>query len=257
MDIRAQVYGCYGVFRKEVMRVIRIWPQSLLPSPITMVLYFLIFGHVIGSRVGTMDGVSYIRFIMPGLVMMAIILNSYSNVVSSFFGSKFNRSIEELLVSPLGSSFIMLGFIGGGVFRGLLVGCIVLGVGILFTHSAIAHGFLMVLVMVLCSSLFALAGILNGIIAQKFDDTAIVTTFILTPLIYLGGVFYSTSLLSPFWQKLTLLDPILYTVELFRYCILGLNSHLVFGAVMMIVVLWFLLFFTCWTLLQRGFRIKS
>ncbi len=257
MNMKVQIYGCYGIIRKEIIRVLRIWPQSLLPSPITMVLYFLIFGHVIGSRIGTMEGVSYIHFIMPGLVMMAMILNSYSNVVSSFFGSKFNRSIEELLVSPLKNVVIIFGFMVGGMFRGLLVGSIVLLVGLCFTHATIAHGFLMFVVMVLCSSLFTLAGLLNGIIAQKFDDISIVPTFVLTPLIYLGGVFYSTSLLSPFWHKLTLFDPIYYTIELFRYSILGLNSHLVFGAVMMIVVLWFLLFFTCWTLLQRGFRIKS
>ncbi len=209
------------ILRKEIRRFIRIWPQTLLPSAITMSLYFVIFGSLIGSRIGDMGGFTYMEFVVPGLIMMAIVTNSYNNVVSSFFGSKFNHSVEELLVSPTPNYIILMGYVAGGVIRGLLVALIVTTVSMFFTRLQI-HSFAVVFLGVLLTSvLFALAGFINAVFANNFDDISIIPTFVLTPLIYLGGVFYSLELLPDFWAAVSKLNPLVYVVNAFRFGVLG------------------------------------
>jgi ABC-2 type transport system permease protein len=209
------------ILRKEIRRFLRIWPQTLLPSAITMSLYFVIFGALIGARIGEMGGFTYMEFVVPGLIMMAIVTNSYSNVASSFFGSKFGHSIEELLVSPTPNWVILMGYVCGGVTRGLLVAIIVTTVSLFFTRLSIHSIPVVVISVILTSVLFALAGFINGIFANNFDDISIVPTFILTPLIYLGGVFYSLDLLPDFWAGVSKLNPLVYVVNAFRYGVLG------------------------------------
>jgi ABC-2 type transport system permease protein len=211
----------YGMVRKEVVRFMRIWMQTLLPSVVTTILYFLVFGEVMGARIGSMAGFGYTVFITPGLVMLAIITNAYSNVVSSFYGARFVRSIEELLVSPVPNWMIVAGFTIGGVVRGVLTGLLVMFIGLLFAHFTVVHVFLSGVLIILCSVVFALAGLLNGIYAKKFDDLVIVPTFVLTPLIYLGGVFFSIQELSTAWRYLAYLNPIHYLIDSFRYALLG------------------------------------
>ncbi|MCQ3830457.1 ABC transporter permease [Microbulbifer elongatus] len=212
------------IFRREVRRFTRIWPQTLVPPVITMSLYFVIFGSLIGKRIGEMGGYSYMEFVVPGLIMMAVITNSYGNVVSSFYSAKFQRSVEELLVSPTPNWVIMTGYVLGGVARGLIVGLIVTLIALVFTSLEVQHIGITVLIVFLTSVLFALAGFINAIFANSFDDISIIPTFVLTPLTYLGGVFYSIELLSPFWQGLSKLNPILYMVNAFRYGVLGVSD---------------------------------
>ena len=209
------------VTRREVMRILRIWTQTLIPPAITMTLYFLIFGGLIGSRIGDMGGFSYMEFIVPGLVMMSVIQNSYGNISSSFFGAKFGRHIEELLVSPMPNWVILTGYVAGAVLRGLMVGTIVLGIAMLFTQVRVPHPLVMASSVLLGATIFSLAGFVNAALAKKFDDIAIVPTFILTPLTYLGGVFYSIKLLPGWAQAATYANPIFYMVNAFRYGLLG------------------------------------
>ena len=210
--------------RREIMRILRIWGQTLMPPAITMTLYFLIFGGLIGSRVGEMDGIRYMDFIVPGLVMMSVIQNSYGNISSSFFGAKFGRHIEELLVSPMPNWVILLGYVSGAVLRGLIVGAIVLCVAMLFTKVRIPHPLVMASSVLLGATIFSLAGFVNAVYAKKFDDIAIVPTFILTPLTYLGGVFYSVKLLPDWAEAATHANPIFYMVNAFRYGLLGVSD---------------------------------
>ena len=212
------------IVHREVHRILRIWGQTLVPPAITMTLYFVIFGNLIGSRIGEMHGMRYIDFIVPGLIMMSVIQNSYGNIVSSFFGSKFQRFIEELLVSPTPNWVILTGYILGAVARGLMVGAIVLVVAMCFTRIQLHHPLVTLATLLLTSVMFGFAGFINAIYAKKFDDIAIVPTFILTPLTYLGGVFYSVSLLPPFWEKVSQMNPILYMVNAFRYGLLGVSD---------------------------------
>ena len=214
----------YTIVRREVARIMRIWGQTLVPPAITMALYFLIFGGLIGSRVGEMDGIKYMDFIVPGLVMMSIIQNSYGNISSSFFGAKFGRHIEELLVSPMPSWVILGGYVAGAVLRGLMVGAIVLVIAMFFTHVRVPHPFVTLSTVILGATIFALAGFVNAVYAKKFDDIAIVPTFILTPLTYLGGVFYSVKLLPDWAEAATHLNPIFYMVNAFRYGLLGVSD---------------------------------
>lgn len=209
---------------KEIRRFMRIWVQTLLPPMITMALYFVIFGKLIGSRIGSMGGFDYIQFVVPGLIMMSVITNSYSNVVSSFFGSKFQHSIEELLVSPVPNWIILTGYITGGVARGLCTGLIVTLLSLFFTHLHLEHIGITLLVVLLTSTLFSLAGFINAVHAKSFDDISIIPTFVLTPLTYLGGVFYSIHLLPPLWQYVSQVNPILYMVNAFRFGILGISD---------------------------------
>jgi ABC-2 type transport system permease protein len=206
---------------REIRRFLRIWPQTLLPPAITMTLYFIIFGNLIGSKIGEMGGFSYIQYIAPGIIMMSVINNAYSNVASSFFSAKFQNHIEELIVAPVPNYLILAGYVAGGTARGLLVGLIVTLVSLFFTHLNIQHIFITISMVFLSAILFALGGFINAIYARSFDEISIIPTFILTPMTYLGGVFYSISLLPEFWQNISLLNPILYMVNAFRYGMLG------------------------------------
>ena len=212
------------IVAKELNRFLRIWLQTLLPPAITMSLYFVIFGSVIGNRIGEMSGINYMSYIAPGIIMMAIITNTYGNVVSSFFGAKFQRHIEEILVSPTPNIIILAGYVTGGVCRGILVGLIVTAITLFFTPLKIYSLPISISVVVLTAVLFSLLGFINGIFAKKFDDIAIVPTFVLTPLTYLGGVFYSIDLLPPFWKELSLINPVLYMVNAFRFGFLGVSD---------------------------------
>ena len=249
----------YTLLRKETVRVLRIWPQTLLPSAITITLYFLIFGRVVGSRVGTMDGIDYMQFITPGLIIMAVINNSYANVVGSFYGARFNKSIEELLVSPMTNHIIILGYVSGGIGRGSFVGVLVSIIALLFGGISFDshHVLLIILSFILCGALFALGGLLNGIFSQSFDDTTIFPTFILTPLIYLGGVFYSLNALPPFWQHIAQYNPLFYIVDFVRYAFLGCSSVNPMIAFITIIVLIAALYTLAWYLLSRGICLKS
>jgi ABC-2 type transport system permease protein len=224
MSAHPNLVALYTIARREVHRILRIWGQTLVPPAITMTLYFLIFGNLIGSRIGQMGGFTYMDFIVPGLVMMSVIQNSYGNISSSFFGAKFGRHVEELLVAPLPNWVILLGYVAGAVLRGLMVGIIVLGIAMLFTRVRMPHPGVTLATVLLGATIFSLAGFVNAVYARKFDDIAIVPTFILTPLTYLGGVFYSVSLLPPFWEKASHLNPILYMVNAFRYGLLGVSD---------------------------------
>lgn len=212
------------ILTREVRRFVRIWPQTLLPPAITITLYFIIFGTLIGPRIGAMSGFTYIEFVAPGLIMMSVITNSYGNVVSSFYGAKWGKSVEELLVSPVPNYIILTGFVMGGVARGLSVGLIVTLLSLFFTRLQVEHIFITCAVVFLTSVLFSLAGFINAVFAKSFDDISIVPTFVLTPLTYLGGVFYSTSLLPSLWETVSHLNPILYMVNAFRYGMLGISD---------------------------------
>ena len=245
------------IARREVMRILRIWTQTLIPPAITMTLYFLIFGGLIGSRVGKMGGMDYMQFIVPGLVMMSVIQNSYGNVSSSFFSSKFGRYVEELLVSPMPNWVILTGYVTGAVLRGVLVGAIVLCIAMLFTRVHIPHPLVTLSAVLLGATIFSLAGFINAVFAKKFDDVAIVPTFILTPLTYLGGVFYNVAQLPSPWKEISHLNPIFYMVNAFRYGLLGSSDvplwvsyalMLGFVAALTALALW---------LLRRGVGLRS
>jgi ABC-2 type transport system permease protein len=219
--LRVNLVGLATIIRKESRRVVRIWIQTIVPPAITMTLYFIIFGSLVGSRIGSMDGVPYMTFIAPGLIMMAVITNSFANVVSSFFSSKLMLHLEEMLVAPLAHTTIVLGFVVGGVVRGLLVAALVVVVALFFTDLDVAHPLITFTTIVLTAVVFSIAGLFNAIFAKTFDDISIIPTFVLTPLTYLGGVFFSIELLPPFWQNVAQLNPILYMVNAFRYGMLG------------------------------------
>lgn len=242
---------------KEVRRFLRIWPQTLVPPAITIGLYYVIFGSLIGSRIGPMGGFDYMKFVVPGLIMMSVITNSYANVVSSFFGAKFQHSIEELLVSPTPEWIILLGYTIGGVARGLCVGVIVTLLSLAFTRLDVSHPVLTVFVVALTSMLFSMAGLVNAVYANSFDDISIVPTFVLTPLTYLGGVFYSIDLLPPFWRALSQANPILHMVNAFRYGMLGVSDVDVMFALGMILLFIVVLWSYCLYLLKSGKRLRQ
>lgn len=223
------LYGLYwtafkSLLTKEINRFTRIWVQTLVPPAITMTLYFIIFGSLIGSRIGEMNGFSYMEYIVPGLIMMSVITNSYSNVASSFFSAKFQRNIEELLVAPVPNYVIIAGFVMGGVVRGLLVGTIVTFVSLFFVDLQVEHWAVIIATVFMTSVVFSLGGLINAVYAKTFDDISIIPTFVLTPLTYLGGVFYSISLLPEFWQGVSKINPIVYMVNAFRYGFLGVSD---------------------------------
>lgn len=257
MNAREQYIAFMTILRKEVRRYTRIWTQTLLPSAITMSLYFVIFGSLVGSRIGQMGGFTYMQFVVPGLIMMAIVTNSYSNVVSSFFGSKFNNSIEELLVSPTPNYIILWGYIIGGVTRGLAVAVIVTFVALFFTHLSIYSFPVVIGIVTLTSVLFALAGFINAVFANSFDDISIVPTFVLTPLIYLGGVFYSLDLLPDFWRGVSQLNPLVYVVNAFRYGVLGVSDVSIEFAFGMIAAFTVVAYCYCMHLLNSGTRLRQ
>ena len=243
--------------RKEITRFLRIWQQTFFPPIITTSLYFIIFGNLIGKRIGEMDGYAYIDFIVPGLILMSIITNSYANVASSFFGAKFQSFIEELMVSPTSPRVIMLGYVTGGVTRGLLIGLIVTLVSLMFTKISVHNGLVILSIALLTSVLFSLAGLLNGLFANSFDDVSIVPTFILTPLTYLGGIFYSINLLPELWQKLSLINPILYMINAFRYGFLGISD--INLTLSYVIIIGFIVVLASWAyyLLKNGYGIRT
>jgi ABC-2 type transport system permease protein len=257
MNPKEQFNAFATIFRKEVRRYLRIWTQTLLPSAITMSLYFVIFGSLIGSRIGDMGGFSYMQFVVPGLIMMAIVTNSYSNVVYSFFGSKFNHSVEELLVSPTPNYIILMGYVLGGVSRGLLVAMVVTLVSMFFTELQIHSFGVIVAIVLMTSMLFALAGFINAVYANSFDDISIVPTFVLTPLIYLGGVFYSMDLLPEFWANVSKLNPLVYVVNAFRYGVLGVSDVSLPVAFGMIALFTIIAFSYSMHLLNTGKRLRQ
>lgn len=253
-----ELYICFAtIFYKEVRRYLRIWSQTLLPPAITMTLYFVIFGNLIGPRIGQMNGFTYIEFIVPGLIMMSVITNSFANVASSFFSTKYQRSHEELVVSPAPNSIIILGYVLGSLSRAILTGIIVTLVALFFTQLTIHSLPIIILVVILTSIVFALGGLLNAILATKFDDISIIPTFVLTPLTYLGGVFYSISLLPPLWQNISLFNPILYMVNTFRYGFLGISDVSVTFSLVTLAALAIVLFLTVLYLMNRGIGLKS
>lgn len=241
---------------REVRRFTRIWAQTLLPPAVTMTLYFIIFGNLIGSRIGQMGGFDYMSFIVPGLIMMAVITSSYANVVSSFFSMKFQRSIEELLVSPVPNWVILAGYVAGGMARGLGIGLIVTLLSLAFTQLSIYNLPMMILTVFMTSALFSLGGFINAMLATKFDDISIVPTFVLTPLTYLGGVFYSIDLLPGFWQGVSMVNPILYMVNGFRYGILGVSDVNPYISLGMILIFITVLAFVALKMLSRGKGIR-
>jgi ABC-2 type transport system permease protein len=257
MTGQEQYVAFMTIVRKEIRRYLRIWTQTLLPSAITMSLYFVIFGSLIGSRIGEMGGFSYMQFVVPGLIMMAIVTNSYSNVVSSFFGSKFNHSVEELLVSPIPNYVILMGYVVGGVTRGVLVAVVVTIVSLLFTELHIHSYFVVVVIVLMTATLFSLAGFINAVYANSFDDISIVPTFILTPLIYLGGVFYSMDLLPEFWANVSRLNPLVYVVNAFRYGVLGVSDVSLPFALGMIALFTAAAFAFSMHLLNSGKRLRQ
>ena len=247
----------WTMLRKEINRFMRIWVQTILPPAITMALYFVIFGHLIGPRIGEMHGFTYMQYIAPGLIMMSIITNAYSNVVSSFFGAKFQRFIEEILVAPIPEILMLVGFVAGGIARGVIVGLVVTATALCFTDLHVQSWFVTLAVVVLTAALFSLAGLINALFAKKFDDISIVPTFILTPLTYLGGVFYSIDMLPRFWQQASLVNPILYMVNAFRYGMLGVSDIGIGTAFTVLMLFCVLLFGVSLMLLKRGVGLRS
>jgi len=249
--------GYQTIVRKEITRILRIWGQTIVPPAITMTLYFIIFGELIGRRIGEMGGFTYMQYIVPGLIIMSVITNSYGNMVSSFFGAKFGKHIEELLISPLPNWVILAGYATGALTRGMMVGGVVMVVSLVFTPFEMEHPFIMLSVLLLTAIVFALAGMINAIFAQKFDDIAIIPTFVLAPLTYLGGVFYSIDLLPPFWQKVSVVNPILYMVNGFRYGMLGVSDVSLIATYGVILVAAAVLFACCMILLNRGTGLRT
>lgn len=255
--LSSSLVSLYTISYREMRRFLRIWPQTLLPPAITMSLYFVIFGNLIGKKIGIMAGFTYVEYITPGLIMMSIVTNSYGNVVSSLFGSKFQGSIEELLISPVSPHIILVGFVLGGNTRGLIVGIIVTLVSLFFTHLHVAHAFLTLLIILLTGTIFSLLGFINGIFARNFDEISIIPTFILAPLTYLGGVFYSVSLLPPFWKNLSMVNPLLHMVNALRYSILGSSDIRIEITLSLMIIVVLALYFLCVRLLVVGCGIRK
>lgn len=257
MRLKKNWVAFYTLFRREYIRIMRIWPQTILPPIITTSIYYVIFGEIMGPRIGDINGVPYIQYIVPGLVMMAIITNAYTNVVTSFYLNKFQRNVEEMLVSPMPNYTILAGYVGGGVMRSMLVGFLVSMVSLLFYEMPI-YSWVLTLIFSVCTAvLFSLAGFVNGIFAKSFDAISIVPTFVITPLTYLAGVFYSTELLKGFWRTLTFFNPIFYLVDGFRYGILGQSEVAIeYTLLAMITMVLGLYSFSIW-LLNRGVGLRT
>lgn len=257
MPISKQIIALNTVLSKEVIRFIRIWSQTILPPAITMTLYFIIFGKMIGSQINNIEGYSYMQYVVPGLTMMAIMTNAYANTASSFFGAKFSKSIEEMLVSPMPSYIILMGFMLGGTLRGLLVGIVVILISLFFTHLQIQHLWIVIFMALLSSMLFSLGGVINAIFAKKFDDVSFIPTFILTPLTYLGGVFYSIKQLPPFWQKLSVFNFILSIIDTFRFGMLGISDLNANIGIFLVCGLFIVLFIWCLHLMNKGIGLRT
>ncbi len=256
MNFSQQMVALKTIVIKEYLRFIRIWIQTILPPAITIALYFIIFGEIIGSQIEDIDGYKYMDYIVPGLILMAVITNAYANVVSSFFSAKFHHSVEEMLVSPLPNYIILLGFLSGGLARGIIVGIVATVVSLFFSDLHIHSYPVTFAVFILTSILFALAGFINAAYARSFDDITIIPTFILTPLIYLGGVFYSIKMLPEIWQTISLVNPILYMVNAFHYGILGVSDIEVSTAFIIIIAFIIVLYYFALRLLRIGVGLK-
>ena len=257
MNMLGQWIAFKTIVYREIRRFLRIWVQTLVPPAITIALYFVIFGSLIGSRIGDMGGFDYMQFVVPGLIMMAIIQNSYGNVVSSFFGTKFQRNVEEMLVSPVKDVTILLGYVVGGMTRGLAVGAIVTVLALFFTDLNVHNWWVTISMVFLTALVFSLAGFINAIFAESFDDISIIPTFVLTPMIYLGGVFYSVDLLPEFWANVSLINPILYMVNGFRFGILGASDVGLLQAYVMLLLFVVIGFSSALYLLTRAERLRS
>jgi ABC-2 type transport system permease protein len=257
MNAREQLIAIKAILWKEVLRFSRLWIQTILPPMITTALYFVIFGQVIGSQISDLHGFHYMDYIVPGLILMAVITNSYGNVVASFYSSKFQRNIEEMLVSPLPNHLIMIGFIGGGLARGIAVGGAVTAVSMFFATIPMHNLWVAISVLLLTSTLFSLGGLINAIYATSFDDITVVPTFVLTPLTYLGGVFYTVAMLPPFWQSVSLANPILYMINAFRYGLLGVSDVNLGVAYLTIIGFNAVLFWYALRLLNRGYGVRT
>ena len=257
MNTRQSLVALATILIKEITRFTRIWQQTLIPPAVTTSLYFIIFGNLIGPRIGQMDGHTYMDFIVPGLILLSVITSAYANVSSSFFSAKFQRSIEELMVSPVSNSIILIGYCGGGILRGLLVGMVVTVVSLLFSRIDPHSLWVIASVSVLTATLFSLAGFLNGMFARKFDDVTIIPNFVLTPLTYLGGIFYSIKLLPEFWQGVSHLNPILYMVNTFRYGFLGITDISLGVSYAIIIAFCVVLFALNLVLLARGYGMRE
>ncbi|WP_455212358.1 ABC transporter permease [Kaarinaea lacus] len=247
----------YTILMKEIRRFMRIWIQTVLPAMITTALYFVIFGNLIGERIGDMQGVRYIDYIVPGLILMTIITNSYANVVSSFYSSKFQKNIEEMLVSPVPNYIILLGYTCGGVARGLIVGLAVTIVAFFFSEMHVHSVLVIVSFAILTAILFSLGGLINAVYAKSFDDISIIPTFVLTPLTYLGGIFYTISMLPEFWQNVSLINPILYMVNAFRYGFLGVSDISIWTSYLIVMVFIVALFSFSLFLLNKGYGVRT
>jgi ABC-2 type transport system permease protein len=257
MNISEQYISLKTLVIKEFLRFIRIWIQTVLPSAITTGLYFVIFGELIGSQLSDIDGFNYMDYIVPGIILMSVINNSYANVVSSFYGAKFQHHVEEMLVSPMPNYLILLGFVSGGLMRGLMVGFVVTIVASFFTDLGTYNIPITLCVVVLTSMLFALAGFVNAIYANSFDDIAIIPTFVLTPLTYLGGIFYSIEMLPGFWQQVSYFNPIMYMINAMRYGMLGVSDIDIVTAFSIIGLFLIALFSFSLYLLHKGIGIRS
>lgn len=257
MSCSANYIAFKTIVIREFLRFIRIWVQTVVPPMVTTALYFVIFGNLIGTQIGEVDGYPYMDYLVPGLILMAIITNAYANVVSSFYGAKFQRHIEELLVAPVPNYIIVLGYACGGVARGLAVGGAVTAVAWLFTEIRVYDPWITVGVAVLTALLFSLAGLINAVFAKSFDDISVIPTFVLTPLTYLGGIFYSIEMLPDFWRAASLFNPILYMVNAFRYGLLGISDLNVGASFAILVAFTVALFVIAHTLLARGVGIRS
>lgn len=257
MNSKEKITALLTIIRKEIKRFIRIWLQTLLPPVVTQTLYFIIFGKFIGTRIGNIQGISYMAFIVPGLVMMSVINSSYMNVVSSFFGSKFHRNVEELMVSPTPNWVIIAGYVIGGAIRGILVGLIVFSISIFFTRPVIYNFWIVSIFIILTAIVFALSGFTNAIFAKKFDDISIFPTFIITPLIYLGGIFYSIQNLPKFWQSVSKLNPILYMINGFRFGFHGFSDVNVITSIIILITFTVTLVSINLFLLKKGTGLKS
>lgn len=256
MNFSQQLIALKTIAVKEYLRFIRIWIQTVLPPAISIGLYFIIFGELIGSQINDIDGYKYMDYIVPGLILMSVITNAYANVVSSFFSAKFHHSIEEMLVSPLPNYIILIGFVSGGLARGIIVGITVTLVSMFFSDFQIHSYSVTIGVFILTSILFALAGFINAAYARSFDDITIIPTFVLTPLTYLGGIFYSIKMLPEFWQNLSLVNPILYMINAFRYGLLGISDIDLTTAFIIIIAFIVVLYYFSLRLLRLGVGLK-
>lgn len=257
MNLQTNLTAYKTIVVKEFLRFTRIWLQTIFPPAVMMSLYFIIFGKLIGSQIGDIKGFSYMEYIVPGLILMSVITNSYSNVVASFYSTKFHRHIEELLISPVSNFTIIAGYVTGGVARGLTVGFCVTVVSLFFTDLQMVYPFIMFAVIVLTAILFSLAGFINAIFAKSFDDISIVPVFVLTPLSYLGGVFYSISMLPEFWQNVSAFNPVMYMVNVFRYGVLGVTDASIVNAFIIIFAFIMILTIISLWLLHKGVGVKS